>query len=295
METIFTIIVVDALICCLLGGVVGSSKNATGTGCILGFLFGPLGVIATFALDQRPMCPQCKGRLNGSAKVCEHCRAELEWLPREFTEGPVVFEPYTTEDARVEREQRALRREARQREAEQAKEESRKQQRQEEIRKQERAEEERRMPLALRSSLYAFKIPCVILLVSLVAVGLIAKHTFHLPSSEDAQTRWMRLHPQPKYSEKEFESPVVDVTKVTDMVKKVTEGELKQTVGPVYSILALRSDKPARKLDRTFSTFEDTVAFCRESTAIYRIYKDASYAGSVVGDEVRLPGVRDQF
>ena len=39
--------------------------------------FGPLGVIAALAADNRPYCSRCFGRLEGLAEVCPHCHAAL--------------------------------------------------------------------------------------------------------------------------------------------------------------------------------------------------------------------------
>ena len=64
----------------ILGCVVGSQKDAPGAGVALGLIFGPLGLIAALSLDGRPMCPQCKGRLNGRASVCPYCHKSLAWI-----------------------------------------------------------------------------------------------------------------------------------------------------------------------------------------------------------------------
>ena len=66
----------------ICGGIIGGSKDARGIGAMIGFLFGPLGVVAAFALDQRHECPTCHGRLNRTPKVCMYCRSELQWLRR---------------------------------------------------------------------------------------------------------------------------------------------------------------------------------------------------------------------
>lgn len=63
--------------CAILGAIIGSSRNATETGLILGFLFGPLGVVATLVIDNREQCPHCGGRLVGDFRKCPHCGDEV--------------------------------------------------------------------------------------------------------------------------------------------------------------------------------------------------------------------------
>ena len=67
------IIIIAWVSCGILGAVVGSGKQSTAEGGFLGLIFGPLGVIAAFALDNRPKCPACGGRLNGEVRKCQHC------------------------------------------------------------------------------------------------------------------------------------------------------------------------------------------------------------------------------
>ena len=65
------------LCCGLLGWIVGFRRNAALAGLVLGILFGPLGVVAAFALDSRPQCPYCKGRLDGRGILCQFCGGSL--------------------------------------------------------------------------------------------------------------------------------------------------------------------------------------------------------------------------
>jgi len=100
------VILISGVVCGVIGAVIGSNRGAGWCGFALGFLFGPLGVVASLALDNRPKCPQCLGRLNGRAKVCEHCNCELEWVPVprwESDPSTVEYKPFTVEDAIAER------------------------------------------------------------------------------------------------------------------------------------------------------------------------------------------------
>jgi hypothetical protein len=66
----------------ILGGVIGSAKDSSGPGALLGLIFGPLGLIAAYSLDNRPQCPMCGGRLNGQPQLCMQCRSPLRGGPR---------------------------------------------------------------------------------------------------------------------------------------------------------------------------------------------------------------------
>ena len=56
---------------------IGRRKQDPQTGLMLGIIFGPIGIIAAGLLDNRPLCPDCRGRVNSiqdaPAKTCQHC------------------------------------------------------------------------------------------------------------------------------------------------------------------------------------------------------------------------------
>jgi len=63
-------------------GTIGWHKQALLTGLLSRLAFGPLGVLAAFALDGRTPCPRCAGPLNTEEilpVVCQHCGTELKW------------------------------------------------------------------------------------------------------------------------------------------------------------------------------------------------------------------------
>ncbi|QDU14724.1 Double zinc ribbon [Gimesia maris] len=64
------------IICGIFGAIVGGSKDAGTAGFWLGLLFGPLGILVAFTLDNREKCLQCGSRLDGEAKVCPSCGTE---------------------------------------------------------------------------------------------------------------------------------------------------------------------------------------------------------------------------
>ncbi len=70
-------VVVLAIVFSELGRLVGSKKNAGGWGAVLGLMMGPLGILITVFIDNRPTCPQCSTRLNGTPVVCPGCHNSL--------------------------------------------------------------------------------------------------------------------------------------------------------------------------------------------------------------------------
>ena len=83
-----TILVPLALACAVLGTIMGNYRNASGTGLVLGLIFGPLGLIAMLAVDRRPQCPTCRARINEGGSRCAACRQPLVW----DDSGPVTPE-----------------------------------------------------------------------------------------------------------------------------------------------------------------------------------------------------------
>jgi hypothetical protein len=65
--------------CIIAATAAGDRKRAGAMGCLLGLLFGPLGVIAAFCVDYRPRCPFCAGRIDGGS-ICIHCQKPLAWI-----------------------------------------------------------------------------------------------------------------------------------------------------------------------------------------------------------------------
>ena len=63
----------------VIGGLIGYFVNGrVGSGILLGMLFGPLGWLIVFFLDDtRRRCPACHGIVPAEAAVCLHCRGSL--------------------------------------------------------------------------------------------------------------------------------------------------------------------------------------------------------------------------
>ena len=79
------------VVCAILGAIIGSRKDASGAGFLMGLIFGPLGVIAAFAIDNRSSCPHCGGRLNGRPQVCQHCQRSIQWASIEDQQADSAF------------------------------------------------------------------------------------------------------------------------------------------------------------------------------------------------------------
>jgi hypothetical protein len=67
------------IVCAFIGWHVGKAKGAEGTGAMLGFVLGPIGVLMTMAIDNRTCCPICGTRLNGHPQQCPQCSAHFAW------------------------------------------------------------------------------------------------------------------------------------------------------------------------------------------------------------------------
>lgn len=75
------LILIGWFICMAFAAHLGGQRNAGMAGLFLGFLFGPVGMLAAGFLDGRPNCSRCGGRQNVKPKghryeVCEHCGIE---------------------------------------------------------------------------------------------------------------------------------------------------------------------------------------------------------------------------
>jgi hypothetical protein len=57
---------------------------------LLGLLFGPLGVLAAFALDARATCPRCYGRIDAEAYICMYCHTPLRKREEEDRPAPTA-------------------------------------------------------------------------------------------------------------------------------------------------------------------------------------------------------------
>lgn len=75
----------------LLAAIVAAPRNATATGVILALLFGPLGLLATMAIDNRHRCPECQEHVTVGAHTCPHCRERIGWDGHQFYSRPTTI------------------------------------------------------------------------------------------------------------------------------------------------------------------------------------------------------------
>jgi hypothetical protein len=80
---ILPVLIVIWVICGFIGYAIGSNKNAGGFGFVLGFLLGPIGVVAAALADMRAACPHCGTKLNGQPANCPACKTKFYWCGNE--------------------------------------------------------------------------------------------------------------------------------------------------------------------------------------------------------------------
>lgn len=69
------------VVCGAIAAAIGKNKGIVGTGLILGFLLGPLGIAFVIMMDgNRYPCPYCKEQIIKTATVCIHCKRDLPLL-----------------------------------------------------------------------------------------------------------------------------------------------------------------------------------------------------------------------
>lgn len=79
------------LACAFLGAVIGGAKESPALGFVLGLLFGPLGMIAAFALDGRRECPRCGIRVTERQGTCPGCGGEVPAITKRDPEAEVSY------------------------------------------------------------------------------------------------------------------------------------------------------------------------------------------------------------
>jgi hypothetical protein len=67
------------LLCAIAAGIIGSKKGEGGAGFMLGFLFGPFGILFAYLMKgNRHECPACRSLIHEEATVCPMCRSAIE-------------------------------------------------------------------------------------------------------------------------------------------------------------------------------------------------------------------------
>ena len=68
----------------IVGAIVGKTKNRIGAGMFLAILLGPIGwLVVLIGPDYRRKCPFCAESVKPEAKICPHCRSDINGLKLE--------------------------------------------------------------------------------------------------------------------------------------------------------------------------------------------------------------------
>jgi hypothetical protein len=74
--------ILGVLLCAYIGALIGSKKERTLEGALLGLFLGPLGWLAAILLyPPGPACPHCGGAVQGGYAVCKHCGRDFPPFP----------------------------------------------------------------------------------------------------------------------------------------------------------------------------------------------------------------------
>ena len=77
MEAILGWLFILGLLCGIVASLIGHKKDRSILGFILGFLFGPFGILIILVIrGSRRNCPYCKELMQYTATVCPHCQKE---------------------------------------------------------------------------------------------------------------------------------------------------------------------------------------------------------------------------
>jgi hypothetical protein len=79
-------IVVDAVICCIIGAAIGSNRGQGGAGAWLGLLLGPIGVLLCLTMKATPAV--AAARLEAIEAERARIRAEREGMPQTAGDQP---------------------------------------------------------------------------------------------------------------------------------------------------------------------------------------------------------------
>lgn len=82
------------LLCGLVAGMIGATKGVGSMAFLVGFLFGPFGIIiALIDHGDRVECPFCRERINPRAVVCPRCQRDQPAMSNPSTEAKDSLAP----------------------------------------------------------------------------------------------------------------------------------------------------------------------------------------------------------
>ena len=91
------------IICAVIGGLIGATRNNVGSGVVWGALLGPIGWILVLFLDNRAKCPECRGPIPAGAKRCQHCGTNFGIGNIKLQSAPPAFQQIKTAPAEPEK------------------------------------------------------------------------------------------------------------------------------------------------------------------------------------------------
>jgi len=69
--------IIGWLVCGVVAAMIGARKGEAAIGFIVGFLFGPLGILIILVTGGVSVtCPFCRKRIHMDAQICPYCRSE---------------------------------------------------------------------------------------------------------------------------------------------------------------------------------------------------------------------------
>ena len=75
-DAIWVILVLDAIFCGIIAGMIGGSKGEGDRGFFLGLLLGPFGIaIALLTIGNRVKCKYCQKLIDLKATICPYCQS----------------------------------------------------------------------------------------------------------------------------------------------------------------------------------------------------------------------------
>lgn len=76
-DATLSLVMFTMTVCGIAGMVVGGLKGELLGGFLLGFFFGPLGLIFLLASQGQTPCPYCGEKVRRGAAVCTHCSSVI--------------------------------------------------------------------------------------------------------------------------------------------------------------------------------------------------------------------------
>lgn len=71
-------LIVHALLCGIISAMIGSRKGVREIAFVIGFLFGPLGILMAFvSVGDRTTCSFCRELVHPRAVACPHCTRDI--------------------------------------------------------------------------------------------------------------------------------------------------------------------------------------------------------------------------